>query len=763
MTSFGHARSTSLIEPRNIPMASGGVFSPPPPNGRHGGDNRPGAAPIPHIDDILKAPRDVDMTQSMRKLLESAEASLRQAELSRDFNRPAVALKEYIRASVIAVQLIQSHRDYVFLRDEHNDVARIHSALLKKISQQDASFGRIKQDIIADNKRTGVAPVGSRPGSSQGTDAYSRSRSESPTKGLRDSKSSNNAIQPQVNGSPARTKPAIQPKPPALHGNAISSNRLSLGLSTSAAQDLAARFANLRGPQPSPGQDPRIKTHPLPKPAGPRSMPPPPPRPPKIDISTNVPSLPKMPDAVYSPARGSISGESSRPPLSTPRGTFTRTGSTASSVPGTPTSASQPQTDYFSPTQSYTNTAIPPTAPPNPIPVPQGETITAEELKYAMTCRGSILLIDVRAQEDFNEGHIMARSVICIEPSILMRENLSADQIAESLVLSPNNEEMEFQDRAKKDLIVFYDQDSEAMPRNARNPDGIVLVSLRRALVDFNYGNELKNQPKLLKGGIDAWIDLMGRGSLQSVSQNTLSRKNAVSEGTRGGPLQRSKSKFTARSHKPAVAKAWEETIRNEEMETASSPTFVRTVDDFHRKFPPVPEKESMTSPTQPSSRPAYGSSHKVDLNTDLPSPPARPVPALPRSSFSRLSEEVDDTASIPPPRPPTKAIEQQSTGDSNRTPTGLNNPRNWCYANSLLQCLLASPEFGRELANSVWAEKYKAPKKKDEKIDNPQLMTKIISNLFHWMSTGKFQYMKAQTLMVSLTLPSSLHFRCYI
>lgn len=95
------------------------------------------------------------------------------------------------------------------------------------------------------------------------------------------------------------------------------------------------------------------------------------------------------------------------------------------------------------------------------------------------------------------------------------------------------------------------------------------------------------------------------------------------------------------------------------------------------------------------------------------------------------------------------KSLEHQSTGDSNKFYTGLNNPHNWCYANSTLQSLLASPDFGKMLANSEWVTKYKAPRKQDEKIDHPQLMIRIISNLFHWMNSGKFQIMKAQTLMV--------------
>jgi len=92
------------------------------------------------------------------------------------------------------------------------------------------------------------------------------------------------------------------------------------------------------------------------------------------------------------------------------------------------------------------------------------------------------------------------------------------------------------------------------------------------------------------------------------------------------------------------------------------------------------------------------------------------------------------------------------------RAPTGLYNPRNWCYANSTLQALLASPEFSRQLADSEWMQA-KVPRKAGEKIDPPQLMIRIISNLFHWMSTGKFETMKAQTLMVSLFFSCSRSF----
>ncbi|KAH7176623.1 hypothetical protein EDB81DRAFT_45225 [Dactylonectria macrodidyma] len=771
MTSLGHSRSSSLADNRNRPMAANGVFSPPPQAGRNGGDGRPGGAPIPHIDDILAAPRDIDMNQSIRKLLESAEASLRQAEMSRDFNRPALAFKDYIRASVIAIQTIRNHRDYSSLERDHIDLARAHRSLLKRISQQDDTFARIKQDIIADNKRTGVRPVSQHAKSSQENGVSSHSRS--PSKAARDVDSTLSSVnrsptmspRSSLNGSRAKVKPAIQPKPQALHGSAIGSARSSLSLSVTAAQEIAARFANLRGPQSSPGQDPRIKTHQIipPKPAGPREMPMSPPRPPKIDINTNVPSLPKIPDAIYSP-RGSISGETPRPPGTT-RNVYNRNGSSTPSVPGTPTQQSQAQADYFAPAQSYSNILIPPTPPENTIKVPEGDFITPDQLYQAMKAKGSILVIDTRVREDFDEGHIMSSSTICIEPSILLRDNLSADQISESLVLSPNQEESLFEQRDKYDLVVFYDHDSEQVRKTPLNSEDLVLISLRRALVDFNYMRDLKNPPKILRGGIVAWVDLMGPSSLQSSTQTAIQRPKPPTKRIRSTAIERTKSKYIVKPLKPDDVKAWQETLRNDDMDTASSPNFLRSKEDFLRRFPPVAaEQESMisqestTSQNHSHQQPAYGLSHKVDLYTDLPSPPTRPAPAMPRPSYNGLSEVANESdpygqANVTSTnrqvaRVPTKAAEQPLSMDSTKFYTGLNNPNNWCYANSTLQCFLASPGFGRELADSAWLTKYKAPKKDDEKIEQPQLMIRIVTNLFHWMNSGKFKVMKAQTLM---------------
>lgn len=749
MTAASPFRPIDFGDSGTLPMATNGILNSSGQGGHNGGVSKPGGAPLPHIDDILAIPKDVDPNTSLRRLLEMAESSMRQAEMSRDFNRPAIALKEYLRASIIAIQIIGNHRDYNSMKGERDGLERVHKALLKKINLQDQIYRKIKEDIIADNKRTGVQPTVQRAGPRRSDGGSSRPMSPQNTTPMASPRSS-------TSSSPGRSRPVVQPKPQSLRGNIL---KPGLGSPPSLAnQDLAARFANLRGPQPSPGQDPRIKTHPLvlPKPNGPREMPPP--AKPKLNLDKVIPSLPKMPDAIYSPARGSISGETPRPPSSTPRGAYSRTGSSVS-LSGTPTASPQLQSDYFAPTQSYSNNSIPPTPPGNVLRVPESNTITPEELVQAMKCKGKILIIDVRAREEFKEGHIMSSSTICIEPSILLRDGVSADDICDSLVLGANDEQALFEQRQRFDLVVFYDQGTEDMPGYPRNSDEIVIKSLYHALTLFNYGRELKNPAKLLKGGLDAWVDLMGPASLQS-SEGGVVKRSQPDGRNRAITRGRSNSKYIVAQLKPDDVKAWQETLKNDDLQTASSPSFVRTTEDFLRRYPEVAtDQEPMSSPTKTDHKPAFGSLHKIDLYTDLPSPPTRPAPALPRPSYSSLSQTVNEaeyndhanaaaTHKMTAVRTQKQSMEQQSSVDNSRTCTGLSNPGNWCYANSTLQSLLASPDFGRELTNSEWITKYRAPRKEDEKIDHPQLMIRIISNLFHWMSTGNFKAMKAQTLM---------------
>jgi ubiquitin carboxyl-terminal hydrolase 8 len=755
----------------NHSMAVNHRYSMPPHDGRNGGHPQFGPAPLPHIDDLLAAPHDLDANLSIKRLLEMAETSLRQADMSRDYKRPAKALRDFVRASIIVIQVVNAHKDFHSIKNQ--ELGRQHAALLKKIDQQNDAYMQIKEYIRADNMKTGVQPTQAR------------------QKGINNVPS--NQYPPVTSQDASRTKPAVHPKPTTMHGNAIKAGHgRASSLGSAAPDSLLSRFTTLSGPQSVPGQDPRIKTHalpdprtmpPLPPPRGPRAMPPPLQKP-RAGLPSPVPALPKMPDAIYSPARGSISGESTRAPptTSTPRPSYSRTGSSTSlhSMAAAATPQQQQKQDYFA---GAKDAGLPQSLPQK---LAGASAITAEDLCELMKSKCSVLIIDVRPREDFAEGHIWSPATICIEPTVLDRGDLSAAELSESLVLASDVEDAAFKDRHKYDFVVFHDQDTPEMPEVALSEAHRTLARLERALVDFNYDTfKLKNAPKLLKGGLDAWTDLMGPAALFPTSSSATSSAIPIPRQPRRPSelRQRQFRDYRVKSLSRNEVEQWKAKVHQDDQQTASVPAYARSPEEFFRKFPPVlPEQESMTgsassassglasyaSPKFPLVTPEQNymagnisrgltsyASPRVGLGPDLPTPPTRPAPAVPRPSYSGISQALsddntyDDTGAPQAQRP----LARSGTGDSIAAPrpdklTGLVNPHNWCYANSIIQALVASPGFGRELADSSWPELGRAPRKRDEKIDNPQLMIKIMSNLFHWMSTCKFETMQAQTLM---------------
>lgn len=754
--------------PLNFAIGSFDSPSVAPAMTNHGisAEARPHGLPLPHVDDITAYPRDIDANQSIKRLLEIAEMSLRSAESSRDFKRPGTALKEYIKASYICVVTVKNHRDYPTLHGGWGDLTRKHNSLLKRIDTLHPTYEQIKRDIKADNLRTGAVASGTKPTALPHTGGSQTSSVDLHEMNLTKTQQ-NRQSQPPLNFH-GKAKPTIHPKPEALHGNAITNGHTRSSSSMDLSRDIIAlRLAALRGPQSSPGQDPRIKTHPIvpPKPAGPRSMPTN--GKPKIGLDSSVPSLPRMPDAIYSPVRGTVSEEAAKLPSSTPRGLFSRTGSSTSitSSINTPTQQSYGGDSFPSP---KSGTAAKPfhqrsiglasaTSSPRPsLDTSPGETITTERLYELMKARVSILIVDIRAREDFDEGHIMSTSTICIEPDILTRENPTCDQISESLILSPNQEKDLFDRRNEYDLVVICDQNAGSVPRLPRSQSDFAIISIFRALVHLNYGRELKQSPRLLEGGIEAWIDFLGPSALQSTS--AASANTARLRLGNQGPLGRRRSKYVGKPMKPDDVRAWQETVNQDDEMVASSPSFHRTTEDFIRRYPAVSlEQESMTSPVvQPLQLPGppHGPTGPSGWHKDAPIPPTRPDPAMQRPSYNGLSQASGQNGDVGPALAPGRG---NSAMDGQRLPvektyTALNNPGNWCYANSVLQALFAS-FFARALRDQTWKSKFKVPMKQDEKIPQPQLMMQILANLFHWMSTGNFKVMKAHTLMVSLDI----------
>jgi ubiquitin carboxyl-terminal hydrolase 8 len=721
---------------------------------------------FPHIDDLVAAQPDINPLAPIRRLLENGELCAKQADTHLDFRHPDIALQEYIKASTIIVDLIPRHKDYPELKSDRGDLHRLYGGLQKRINAQHEKFEEIKKLIKEDNARSGVQPTACSI-SSEDLPYNGELKSEiateptgSPQKQLPgplvSRAGSSNMIgspspSPVLNQSPRR-KPPVQPKPDALHGRAIQSN-LPLDVDfASPERDLAARFSRLRGAEShSPIQDPRIRVRsigmpdgadlitkqestPFPstvanvtkqrpdRPLGPRDMPRvpiTPPRPQKGSLNVEVPSMPKLPDAIYSPSRNidnpanlNMLQSSSRNALGAP-GKLS-SGASASRPLRSTTTTSERSTPSARP-QKLSNRAG--STKSTDLQLPDASTVTAEEL-FEYLKRGSdtfsILFVDIRSREDFNDGHIMSHSIICLEP-IVLRHGISAEELGKSLVLSPEAEQSLYDARDAFDLVVYYDQSSTSSKTKVSGSAGDVkLEDFSKTVYDYGYEKRLQLPPRLLIGGLDAWADLVGVGALETVQGADASSVGAVKGYTKSfssAPKNQQANTIMARRVKHGVRTLskeeqdkWETTLSKEVV--AMSPTelsYIRTTEDFFRRFPePSAIQESMVSPSQLLSLQSSSSQHHnlVSTDTALSYPnksslvqqiPARPAPALPRQSYSGVSEKTKYLSTTVGTASPFEYKATSTISGNQNIRCGLANLGNTCYMNSLLQALMAT------------------------------------------------------------------------
>jgi ubiquitin carboxyl-terminal hydrolase 8 len=674
-------------------------------------------------------------------------------------------LQDYIKASTIAIEIIPRHKDWIDIQANKGEAYRMYQMLTKRLSSQHQKFAEVKKLIKEDNLRTGVQPtkdIAKTPYPTSGTvNGHTRSQSvqHEPLSNL-------------SNGNHTRQKPPIQPKPNALHGNALPTGQMS---------DLAARFAGLRSGTNGKVQDPRIRTQsipgiaesslvsttqvPLPKPSGPREMPPVPTTVPGAaklpPLDVQIPNLPRAPDAIYSPAQNADTPATANLLSSVQRGGSFSGSSRQNSAPPISTYIPTPKIrdnggDYFSPG--------PPLPPKKVVPsIPDSTTVTAEDLMTYLSYGSAslkVLLVDVRSRDEFESGHILAQAIICVEP-ITLRPDISAEQLGDSMIIAPDGEQALYEQRHDYDLIVYYDQSSESLQET--DP---TLLHFSKAIYDYEYDQRPQRHPMLLVGGLDAWTDLLGPNSLQaSISRTSSPAPDSFGKPGRpigrvpparkppGAPLRRKKT-YSSRPLSKDEEKKWgeilrrdsvlvkEETITEEEEETASADfVYAKTAEDFFRRFPDVSTiQESMITPLPREKR-----IDSVSSAPAVPEPPARPAPALPRQYSSGLFEKGPIAVASPShAHGITKSRRPQGL-------TGLNNSGVTCYLNSAIQAISATP-FLRETLMQFSQSRSPVPRKSDEDptAQPPQFLTKTLQNLLTHLWSGNQDFLKPTTFAVS-------------
>ncbi|KAL0953949.1 hypothetical protein HGRIS_005110 [Hohenbuehelia grisea] len=201
-------------------------------------------------------------------------------------------------------------------------------------------------------------------------------------------------------------------------------------------------------------------------------------------------------------------------PSSTP---LTPTSNAFTSRPSSPTRPSRSPTLVHKPSNlglpsikaNAASSSIPSTPAVDKPPIPFTNSTSPKELQQYMKAH-KVLLIDVRNRSDFEREHINHRPIVCMEPSILMREQVTSETLEDALVIAPHDESVVFTNRDKFDLVVIYDQNSTSF-----GPPNSPLATLVNAIYETVVQKILRHVPMLLVGGLDQWKADIGPGGVK--------------------------------------------------------------------------------------------------------------------------------------------------------------------------------------------------------------------------------------------------------
>lgn len=723
--------------------------------------------------------------------LTEAENYISSAKRSVEFRRPDVAYKEFLRGFEVVVNSIPQHKDYATWTQTNKTWDQRYRDLYKKVGNMEPMMEQIRHMIEEDNLKSEAVPKRDL-AASQG--AHHRSASSSAAQATTNTNGfTNDSHRPSIPrtespkpvsyelpssliaGSP-KTRPVVRPKPANLQGGATQGDK----------QDaLSQRFARLRSPSSDPSGEHQDVKIPMPedfmrnghsrqstgpeingasfaRPLGPRDMPAPqngPTIPPKVPLAPLVSSLPQAPPPTYSPAKSVPPHSISHPPRSS-LDQERLDGPKRQYYYNKP--ISRPQSPYK---PSNHSSGLAPKSNSNEIPSQKG--ITAEILMDYMK-KYNVLLIDVRPRTEFDEGHILSSSIICIEP-VSLKAGVSAQDLEERLVISPESERSIFEKRDGFDLVVYYDQDTPSTdyligpPNASKTP---ALRALYDTLFEFNAYKPLKDgrPPALLIGGIEAWIDLMGPQSLarsKTAGPRVLTKTRLGGKGPgklqRGQRIASSNSVIEVRRRRlqqqkridPAEVEALVQKARTEEIDSSQyahqdsdseqaeineeppSP-FIPDYESFLRKFPDINSvPQSMVRPSYPPPpAPVVDSIER----SDHPPAPSRPAPAAPRPSYSGLADthlpQAPLARQVSSTRPP--LYSGSSSYRNMKLPyCGLQNFGATCYLNATLQCLSATWPLSRFFLSGNYRKFIQSDNAFGSDTVLPQLFSSLLSNMW--------------------------------
>ncbi|KAI7900888.1 uncharacterized protein BX663DRAFT_532037 [Cokeromyces recurvatus] len=286
----------------------------------------------------------------------------------------------------------------------------------------------------------------------------------------------------------------------------------------------------------------------------------------------------------------------------------------------------------------------------------------------------SVLILDIRPRQIFNQGFIKHKWVAQIEP-LTLRPNILSSKVEESMMMNPEAEQIIFAARHQFDIVVYYDQNSYTMNNNS-------LRYLTESIYELEFQKILQRAPIMLAGGFDAWRSIIGdKGIFRYNRQESNSVKKEKQVDIELTPVKvhhtvydyfSSTTTGTSPKTKESMAHHQNPPLRGI---FGTSTTFFEPSTSPHSMPIPQPQSTTTIPPLRPLTRkntfidnPFHGFTTTTNKKFDIPPKPQRPLPPIPTSSTNHTIMGM----------------------------AGLTNLGNTCFMNSILQCLSGTIPFAR-------------------------------------------------------------------